>query len=106
MLILLCVLGLRHDNAAHLVFIERLADAYLPFKSLLTGGHQYAIALGRGFLLNAFQYGCEVVVHKVGNDDSDEFLRFYLRVAQRLGYDVRCEVMLTGILLNGSPSLC
>ena len=106
MVILQSVLGLRHNDATHLVLIERLADAHLALIALLTGSHQNAVALRRCFLLNTTEHRRKIVVYETGQDDANELLWLHFRVSQTLGNDVGSEVVFTSILLDGCPALC
>ena len=99
-LVVLRVLGLRDDDAAHLVLVERLADVHLAVVLLVALRHHDGIAARRRFLLDAAQHRGKIEVGKLRDDDADDFLRPDARMAQRLGHIVRREVVLLRILLD------
>ena len=53
MVVLMRILGLRHDDATHLVLEERLTDAHLTLILLIALSHHDAIATGQRLLLDA-----------------------------------------------------
>ena len=98
-------LGLRGDDAAHLVFIKRLADFHLLLLALVAGGHDDAVAMPVGFLLDARQHGGKVVVHKLGHNHADNLWWRLAAVAQLLGNGVWQVVVFAGVGLDGLAAL-
>ena len=100
MIVLFGILGLRHNDAAHLVFIEVVADSDLLVISLIALRHHNTITTGTGFLLNARQHRSEIIMHKLRNDDSYHFKRLDAVMAQSLANYVWIEVVLFSIILD------
>ena len=105
MLVLLRILGLRYNDAAHLTLIERPAQLHLTLIALATLSHHDMVTMSRSLLLNTFQYRVKVVMYQLGHDDTNHLLRLNPAVAQRLGQHVRCKIMLTCISLDHLATL-
>ena len=105
MLIAMGVLRLRNNDATHLILIERATDIHLPFITLTTMSHQDAIAATGCFFLNACQYRREIEMGKLRDDNAYHLHWLLTRETQQARNDIRCEIMLTGILLNQRTAL-
>ena len=90
--ILLGVLGLRHNDAAHLVLVERPADFHLVVVHLVALRHQDAVATARRLLLDAAEHRREIIMNELRNNNPDDTACALLAVAQALGYHIR-EIM-------------
>ena len=99
--IALRVLGLGDDDAAGAVLIEGLADLYLAVVALVARGDQDAVAPFPGRLLDTRENGGEIVVDKLGDDDSDELRRLRAALAQRLCQRIGREMMFARKPLDG-----
>ena len=99
--IALRVLGLGDDDAAGAVLIEGLADLYLAVVALVARGDQDAVAPLPGRLLDTRENGGEIVVDKLGDDDSDELGRLRAALAQRLCQRIGREMMFARKPLDG-----
>ena len=95
--VLLRVLGLRHDYAAYLIFIESFADFLFALVALVALSHDDEVSPRVGLLLDTTENRGEVEVGELGQDDTDELGRFYAGVAQLLADNIRKEVVLTGL---------
>ena len=94
--IFLGVLGLAHDDAAHLVLVERTAYLHLALISLVALRHNDAVAALIGLLLDAAQHRREVVVGELRDDHAYHLARAELAVAQGGGNNVGEVVVLAG----------
>ena len=95
-IIFLGVLGLAHDDAAHLVLVERAAYLHLALIFLVALRHDDAVAPLVGLLLDAAEHRREIVVCELGNDHAYHLARAQLAVAQGGGNHVGKVVVLTG----------
>ena len=103
--IVLGVLGLRHDDAAHLRAEEVLADAHLALVLLATQCHHDTEAPGFRRLLDTCQDRGEVIMGELRHDDADDTLRHHPTVAQRLTNGIGIEIVVAGILLDRLAAL-
>ena len=103
--IALGVLGLRHDDATHLLAEEHLTDAGLALILLGTQCHHDVIAAGHGRLLNACQDAGEIVMCKLWHDDTDNLRRHHPGVAQRLAHHIRIKIMFARVCLYHTTPL-
>ena len=103
--ILGCILCLRHYDAAYLVLIERLTYLHLAFIFLITLCNHDAIVPCPGLFLDTGKDCGEIVVGQFGHDNPDNLRLHHLAVAQRLCKEVGEKVVLLGILLYGTPFL-
>ena len=76
-LVALCVLSLRNDDATHLVLVERLAEAHLTLILLAALCHHDTVAVLLGLFLDALQDGAEIVVHQLWYDDANDLHRLH-----------------------------
>ena len=93
------VLGLRHDNATHLVVVERFANLNLLRIHLITLRHHHRISACRSLLLNAAKHRGEIIVGQVWNNHADSLQWFSFAVSQTLGNEVRRIIMFTRVFL-------
>ena len=98
--VVLRLLSLRHDYAAHLVSLEHLAQLHFALVLLARGGGDDAVATFRRSVLNAVENGGEIIMCELGHDDTKHLHRLLVRVAQRFGDVVRVEVVRMGVLAN------
>ena len=105
-LILLCILCLRYDDATHLVLKKHPAQLDFALVVLTTLSHHNLVTVGRGLFFNTFKDRGKVVVYQFGDDDSDDLLRLHTTMAQRLCQYIGCKVMFTRVPLYYFTSLC
>ena len=75
------ILGLRHDDAAHLIFIERLAYPHLSLVFLVTLCNHDAIVSCPGLLLDSGKYSGKIVMSQLGYNHPDNPRLHHLTVA-------------------------
>ena len=100
MVVSLGVLGLRHDDATHLILIEVITDGYFLFISLIALRHHHTIATSTCLFLDARKHRHKVIMDELWHDDSYHLHRLNLAMAQGLPDDVGIEVMFTSIGLD------
>ena len=97
--ILLGILCLRNDDAAHLILIEVIADGNFSVISFLALRHHHTIASGSRFLLYTRKNGHKIIMYQLRNDNSYHFHRLHLAMSQSLSDDVGIEIMFPRIRL-------
>ena len=88
MVVSLGVLGLRHDDATHLILIEVITDGYFLIISLIALRHHHTIATSTCLFLDARKHRHKVIMDELWHDDSYHLHRLNLAMAQGLPDDV------------------
>ena len=94
------ILGLRHDDATHLILIEVVADCHLLVVTLVALCHHHTITARTRFLFYSREDRRKVVMHKLWNDYADNLHWLAMGVAQRLTNDIRAKVMFFRVCLD------
>ena len=93
MLIILSILGLRHDDTTHPVVLERFTDTHFALVLLAALSHHHRIAPHIGLFLDAGKNAGKVEMIDLGDDDPDKRAGTSLATAQRFGNGIRIKIM-------------
>ena len=100
MIILLGVLGLRDDNATHLILIEVFTNSHFLIIPFVTLRHHHTIAAGASLFLYTRDNRHKVIMYELRYDNSNYLHRLYLTMSQGFTDHVRIEVVRPGISLD------
>ena len=100
MIILLSVLGLRDNNATHLILIEVFTNSHFLIIPFVTLRHHHTIAACTCLFLYARDNRHKVIMYELRYDDSNHLHRLHLTMSQGFANHVRIEVVRPGISLD------